>query len=825
MRMFSFLFVGIVALSACLDPAAVAVTLESRSLALDIDATGALIALRHGPANHLAAGEPAPILQLRIGQAWHQPIGMSWDATAAKLQLRYSPADVTATIRVTAKPTHIVCELVALEEPAEGVELVLWGPYPTTIGEIVGETVGVVRNQETALGIQSLNAKTLGGYPGTEDEIMPMYDIFAGTDLSDIASDQRDKELYRGDTARPTPFGSVLQAYCRNRSRDRIIANWGHTHYLAPAFNDGGVIGSRIALFACPAAEALTTIGRIELAEGLPHPMLDGAWAKTAPSATASYLIIDFGEATLDAALELTRQAGLRYLYHGGPFRTWGHFELRPDQFPDGWASLKRCVDRAEKVGVRLGVHTLSNFITPNDAYVTPEPDPRLAKVGATHVTAAVDAAQTEIPVAEPIWFSQMQNNTLKTAVVGKELIRYGSVSEAAPWRLLDCERGGWGTQAAAHPAGEPIAKLMDHGYRVFLTNPELSLEVARRIGDLFNETGLRQVSFDGLEGNWSTGLGQYGRTLFTQSWFDRLSPALRGQVINDASNPGHFTWHIYTRMNWGEPWYAGFRESQTQYRLKNQNYYARNLMPPMLGWFQMNAETTLEDAEWLLARAAGFDAGFCLVTSPDTVRQNGAGDTILAAIHHWETARLAGAFPDDAKVALRNIQHEFQLKPVGDHRWNLYPVTSFKGVHNRREQPGMITTTEFHFEHPHAAQPLQFILRVTGKNEVSDLVLELNGREAVAFATPLAAGQILRYAGAESLVRCNAQGRPLETIAVNQNRLQVASGKTRIRVGARLATGDDVGLKCEFRTVGVPRSLSQPAATDIKIESEQNRP
>ena len=518
MRMFSCLCVGIVALSACLKPAAVAVTVENRSLGLEIDATGALRALRHGAVNLLAAGQPAPILQLRIGQVWHRPVGMSWDATAEKLQLQYSPAGVTATIRVTAKPTHIVCELIALE-PVDQVELVLWGPYPTTIGEIVGETVGVVRNQESAFGIQSLNAKTLGGFPGTEDDVMPMYDIFAGTDLSDIAPDQRDKELYRGDTARPTSFGSVLQAYCRNRSRDRVIENWGHSQYLAPAFDDGGVIGSRIALFACPAAEALATIGRIELAEGLPHPMIDGAWAKTAPTATASYLIIDFGEATLDAALELTRQAGLRYLYHGGPFRTWGHFELRPDQFPDGWASLKRCVDRAEKVGVRLGVHTLSNFITPNDPYVTPEPDPRLARVGTTTLTAAVDAVQTEIPVVDPIWFNQMNNNTLKTAMVGKELIRYGSVSQAAPWRLLDCERGAWGTRAAVHSAGEPIAKLMDHGYRVFLTNPELSLEVARRIGDLFNETGLRQISFDGLEGNWSTGLGQYGRTLFTEAW------------------------------------------------------------------------------------------------------------------------------------------------------------------------------------------------------------------------------------------------------------------------------------------------------------------
>jgi hypothetical protein len=251
-------------------------------------------------------------------------------------------------------------------------------------------------------------------------------------------------------------------------------------------------------------------------------------------------------------------------------------------------------------------VHTLSNFITPNDAYVTPVPDPRLARVGMSKLTENVDASQTEIGIEDEIWFNQMKNNTLKTAMIGQELIRYGNVSTGLPWRLLDCQRGSWNTKAAAHAKGDEIAKLMDHGYRVFLTDASLLNEMACRIADFFNETGLMQISFDGLEGAWSTGMGQYGRTLFTKAWHDRLSPGLRGRVINDASNPGHFNWHIYTRMNWGEPWYAGFRESQTQYRLQNQKYYRRNLMPSMLGWFQMGPSTSIEDAEWLLARAAG---------------------------------------------------------------------------------------------------------------------------------------------------------------------------------------------------------------------------
>ena len=48
------------------------------------------------------------------------------------------------------------------------------------------------------------------------------------------------------------------------------------------------------------------------------------------------------------------------------------------------WKRLEFIVNRAEKQGVHLGLHTLSNFITTNDPYVTPIPDPRLAKVGSS---------------------------------------------------------------------------------------------------------------------------------------------------------------------------------------------------------------------------------------------------------------------------------------------------------------------------------------------------------------------------------------------------------------------------------------------------------
>jgi hypothetical protein len=355
--------------------------------------------------------------------------------------------------------------------------------------------------------------------------------------------------------------------------------------------------------------------------------------------------------------------------------------------FPSGWDGFKACVDKAREAGITVGFHTLSNFTTPNDAYVQPRPDPRLARVGSSVLSANIDVAVEEIPVEAPGYFRK--ETDMNTVAIGDELIHYTSVSEKAPWRLLGCERGEWGTSASSHKRGDPVGRIMDHGYKVFLTDADLAQEEARTIAAFCNKTGALRLSMDGLEGNWSTGHGQYGRILFTHAWYEALSPELKGRVLNDASNAAHFNWHVNTYFNWGEPWYAGFRESQTLYRFKNLVFYERNYIPKMLGWFALRPDTTVEDAEWLLARAAGYDAGFTLAMSPASTAQLaadpestdasriGALSSILEAIKQWETARMAGAFPECIKVELRENAREFHLEPAGPNKWDLFPVHS----------------------------------------------------------------------------------------------------------------------------------------------------
>jgi len=389
-------------------------------------------------------------------------------------------------------------------------------------------------------------------------------------------------------------------------------------------------------------------------------------------------------------------------------------------------------------------------------------------------------------------------------------LIRHGSVSAEAPWRLLDCQRGAGGTHASAHAAGEVVAKLMDHGYKVFLTDAELTREVARNIAKLCNHAGTLQISLDGLEGNWSTGMGQYGRTLFTQAWYDALLPELRGQ-IDDASNPGHFNWHVYTRMNWGEPWYAGFRESQTLYRFKNQLHFERNLMPHMLGWFALRPDTSIEDAEWLLARAAGFDAGFALATSlassaqlaadansAEAAKRFGATVAILEAVKQWETARMARAFPPEVKAAMRDNAREFHLEPVGEGHWNLYAAHTERFTHDAARGQA----TQCAFENPHAAQPLQWVMRCAGQQPVTGVAIEINGKPLLGpKGCSVSPGGSLKYTGGAEACVYDSAWKELSRVPVAAAAAQVGPGEQQVAIGCDSQSGSS--LKIELRTLG----------------------
>lgn len=787
------------------------VVLETSKLKIGINKKGHIEHFLDKTTNqeYLLKREESPLLTIRVNNELELPSAM--EEKGNTLVLNFSGSNIEAHIQYESNPEYITFELTKISGN-QSFDLIIWGPFSTTIQKTIGESVGVVRNDDYAIGIQALNVKTLGGYPTNSNDNEPAYDIFDSDNLVDV--DESIKFLYRGQTALRTEGGSLLQAYTRNRYEKRVISNWGHSEYVVPPYADGGVEGSKIALFGCDPKNVLNTISKIEVQEGLPHPMIDGEWVKTAKVATASYIITGFSEENLDEAIQLTKDAGLEYLYHGGPFETWGHFKLNENAFPDNWESMRRCVDRAKEKGIKLGVHTLSNFIKTNDPYVSPIPDTRLAKVGSSVLNEDVDENSSEIVVKSPVYFNQMENNSLHAVVVGNEIIRYRAVSEDEPWKLLGCLRGAFGTKASSHNKGDTIGKLMDHGYKVFLGNEELNKEIAIRLADLFNATGLRQISFDGLEGNWSTGMGQYARSLFTKTWYDHLSAELKGKVINDASNPSHYNWHINTRYNWGEPWYAGFRESQTTYRLMNQDFYRRNFLPSMLGWFNMTSQTSLEDTEWLLARAAGFDAGFAFNVNQATIEKNGLSDQILQTIKTWESARMAGVFSQDQKLRMENIKNEFHLQKKENGDLLLYPYAIQRYVHEQKvRQPGEPVSSTYGFENPYTNQDIAFIIKLLPINntigsDVSKINIEVNNTQTIEFHLDMKPTNILKLDDNGVLNLYDGNWNLIEEIDYQQELPVLAKGNNEILIDADFGGDGSSKLDLEIKTRGPAEHL-----------------
>lgn len=708
------------------------VKLSAGDLAIDINNKGMLQSIQHlpGGSNYLSADTTAPILTLVSNSKHYLPSSISYKKATNIISVSYQPAAVQVDIKVVQQKNYLTFEIVKAK-PEKNIEAIIWGPFPTTISKTVGEVIGVVRDDKVAIGIQVLNVKTLGGnYPNKEGS-----------------------SWARGIAAIPYQWGSTLQAYTINRNRPRHVDAWGgeFKNMPVPAIPGETVVGSKIAFFSCNEPATLNLLEEISLAEKLPHPTMNNTWFKKSDKFGKSYLISSFGEKDVDEMIAYTKKAGLISLYHEGPFSSWGHYILDSTAFPNGKAGLKQSVDKAHAAGLHFGVHTLTNFINTNDPYVTPIPDDRLSVTGSALLTSDIDAQQKEIEVASPEYFNQEKNNNLHTVKIGKELIRYKSVTATAPYKLLDCQRGAFGTTASSHKKGDIAGKLFDHAYMVFFPNLDMQREIARNMAKLFNETGVDHFDLDGHEGCLASGEGDYATELFAKDVYDNM----KHEFIIGTSNSETYYWNIGSYYNWGEPWYGGFKESMQQYRIDNQGLFARNYMPHMLGWYLLSENTTMPEMEWMLARAAAYNAGFAMVARPNALRKNPITPALLDAIREWETARTTGAFTQSQQDSLKNTRKEFHLEKIAEGKWQMYTYnTSQAFTHEKYErQPGEPTHATWNYTQSGDTQPLQFRMTANGKTgSIKNIKLQIDNYAEIIIPIELQAGETIVCDGTQRL-------------------------------------------------------------------------
>jgi hypothetical protein len=376
---------------------------------------------------------------------------------------------------------------------------------------------------------------------------------------------------------------------------------------------------------------------------------------------------------------------------------------------------------------------------------------------------------------------------------IGDELIRFSGISEEAPFKLLNCRRGAFGTSAASHKKGERIARMIDHPYKTFYPDMDLQNEMIDKLVDFFNETGVSHMDFDGHEGAYSTGYGDASKDYFALRFLEGVDH----MVVNGTSQSSHFYWHMNTYMNWGEPWYGGMRESQNAIRFNNQATLERNYQPNMLGWFWYQAGTTLEEMEWMLARAAGWNAGYALVVHPIAIGKNPNVEEVIEAIQTWEEAKKRKLFDENQKKLLKAGENDFSLYKInGEFHLQYYSKPKYEHE-NLVLQPGQPHYSEWEFDVSAEDQLLDFRLLAAGEEgELENILLELDGAQSMSIPVSLRAGFSCVFDGAGNVLLYDDRGSLKKKYQVDWEVGKLHKGIHSLRVSCDFSSDADLVLQ-----------------------------
>ncbi len=630
--------------------------------------------------NRIHPEEPSDLVTIRLHgrETRLRPVRVAYlEAAGAgsgeRLRLSF-PGGVDVDVEVAERPRYTRMTVTAVRDAQGGnpVAVLSWGPMVTDLKDAPGEFIGIVREAGFSIGMLSLE-------PGT-----------------DMVTDPARRMVLTMARYLDDASGSVLEAEARDHTRDGFAPHGIRIH------GEPGrtVVGSSIAIFGCATEDELDVVEEIELGEGLPHPVVGGRWLKRSTDMVRPSTWMFFRERDVDAAIEIARRIGALSLscFHD-MFSNWGHFDVDPDLWPSGMAGIRAAAERARAAGVRLVMYTLTTFLKPHprlEPYLAPVPDDRLQVLGPATVLGAPVKADGDclvlqnrsglldalrISVTFGIWLESHEEN--QVVRVGNEIVYYRSVREQDGALILEgCKRGLFHTKPVPHPAGATVVRLQLGEFRNFYPGTlDMQDEVADRIAEQALAGGFGQITFDGHESCLETGHGLYSRNRLTQRIYERCGDRI---PVYTGSNLGNYDWHVISFIRWGEfELEKGFRGTMLDYRLIRQVQLARNLLPHGLGQYYPS-DATLEDVEWVMARAAGWDAAVDFTIFPEVFARNPEREAIMDAIRLWNQAQREGAFTPEQKRGLRQTDRLYTLVRCAEGAWEL----TFLG---RWRHPGLV--------------------------------------------------------------------------------------------------------------------------------------
>lgn len=467
-----------------------------------------------------------------------------------------------------------------------------------------------------------------------------------------------------------------------------------------------GFVGARFALVAAPRDQFELAIMEAERENGLPCPMLEGKWARNSEPVRRSYLfMVDAKESNVDRIIEYAKLGnfGMVIFLKDNWLATHGHFQINTANFPDGVASLKRAVAKIHAAGMGAGVHVFGPSISPNDPYITPRPDDRLACVTCPPLAAAVDEKATVLALAgEPPLPPKTPRSDAFPGYhirIGDEIIRYQNVELGPVPRLVGCQRGALGTKATAHEKGAAVKGLLTM-WSYFLVDPDSTLadELTTNFANVFNECDFDMVYFDASDGISDAYLDRwYYLNKLHLGYYRKFKKDVLYQTSNGTGSD--LVWHLVPRSASADG--HGDLKKYLDERLPGMLGMAANWTRSDVGWYYMFADVRPDQIEYVCAKTIGLDGSISIETSLATMDQHPRARQMIEMVGRYEQCRLARPFADSVREVLREPGKDFKLFRDGTGGgWQLYRaayeepryVESLDGTQNvwtiRNDQP-----------------------------------------------------------------------------------------------------------------------------------------
>ncbi len=472
-------------------------------------------------------------------------------------------------------------------------------------------------------------------------------------------------------------FGVCLLGVTENTDQQTVSHGADVLSLAVRCTSRHGMTGARFALVAANRDQFEPAIMEAERENGLPCPMLEGKWARSSEPVRRSYLfMVDAKESNIDRIIEYAKLGnfGTIIFLKDNWLATHGHFRINTNNFPDGIASLKRAVAKIHAAGLGAGVHAFGPSISPNDPYITPQPDDRLASIACPPLAEAVDEKATVLVlIGEPSLPPKTPRNDAFPGYhirIHDELIRYQSLELGPTPRLVGCQRGALGTKAAPHAQGAPIKGLLSM-WDFFLVDPDSTLadELTTHFAAVFNECDFDLVYFDASDGIDDAYLDRwYYLNKLHLGYYRKFKKDVLYQTSNGTGSD--LVWHIVPRSASADG--HGDLKKYLDERLPGMQGMAANFTRPDVGWYYMFDEVRPDQIEYVCAKTIGLDGSISIETSLATMDQHARARQMIEMVGRYEQCRLARVFPESVREQLREPGQDFKL--LGDgHGWRLY--------------------------------------------------------------------------------------------------------------------------------------------------------